>query len=82
MNLAERVNQHEEALVHVKRPQGLLPICSYCKKICDDEKRWHEIEICVLEHSEAQFSHGICLECMKTLSPGYDGCAKPGSGGA
>ncbi len=61
--LAHRVRQLEEALSRVKQLQGLLPICSYCKKIRNDRNYWQQVEGYISEHSEAQFSHGICPEC-------------------
>lgn len=61
--LAERVRELEEALSRVKTLQGLLPICSYCKKIRNDRNYWQQVEGYISEHSEAQFSHGICPEC-------------------
>jgi phosphoserine phosphatase RsbU/P len=61
--LAERVRQLEEALGKVKQLQGLLPICAYCKKIRNDRNYWQQVEGYISEHSEAQFSHGVCPEC-------------------
>jgi len=61
--LAHRVRQLEEALSRVKQLQGLLPICSYCKKIRNDRNYWQQVEGYISERSEAQFSHGICPEC-------------------
>jgi len=61
--LAQRVRQLEEALSRVKTLQGLLPICSYCKKIRNDRNYWQQVEGYISDHSEAQFSHGICPEC-------------------
>jgi len=61
--LAQRVRELEEALSRVKTLQGLLPICSYCKKIRDDRNYWQQVEGYISDHSEAQFSHGICPEC-------------------
>ncbi len=63
--LASRVHDLEEALAQVKLLQGLLPICSYCKSIRDDNNYWQEIENYVSAHSEAQFSHSICPPCYK-----------------
>ena len=63
MNLADRVRELEEALARVKQLQGLLPICSYCKKIRDDQNYWQQVEGYISEHSGAVFSHGICPEC-------------------
>ena len=61
--LAARVKELEDALAQVKQLQGLLPICSYCKKIRDDQDYWHQVEHYVAQHSDAKFSHGICPEC-------------------
>jgi len=61
--LAQRVRQLEEALSRVKTLQGLLPICSYCKKIRNDRNYWQQVDAYISDHSEAQFSHGICPEC-------------------
>lgn len=61
----------EQALSEVKKLSGLLPICASCKKIRDDQGYWTEIEGYIESHSEADFSHGICPECMKKLYPAY-----------
>ncbi len=60
-----------KALAEVKTLSGLLPICASCKKIRDDSGYWEQIEEYVSERSNAQFSHGICPECMKKLYPEY-----------
>lgn len=65
--LAERVRQLEEALACVKQLQGLLPICSYCKKIRNDRNYWQQVESYLSEHSDVQFSHGICPGCYETF---------------
>lgn len=65
--LAFRVSQLEEALGRVKRLQGLVPICSYCKKIRNDQNYWQQVESYISEHSEAQFSHGVCPDCLDKL---------------
>ena len=57
------------ALDKVKTLKGLLPICARCKKIRDDDGYWHQVEIYVERHSEAQFSHGICPDCHHELYP-------------
>lgn len=62
-SLGARVAELEEALSRVKQLQGLLPICSYCKKIRDDRNYWEQVESYIARHSEAQFSHGICPDC-------------------
>ena len=67
-SLAARVAELEEALARVKQLQGLLPICSYCKKIRDDRNYWQQLENYIGEHSEAQFSHGICPDCFEKFA--------------
>jgi CheY-like chemotaxis protein len=62
-NLATRVRELEAALSEVKQLQGLLPICSYCKKIRDEQNHWHRVESYISEHAEVEFSHGICPTC-------------------
>jgi len=57
----------------VKTLRGLLPICANCKKIRDDRGYWNQIESYVREHSEAEFSHGICPECAAKLYPEFVG---------
>jgi len=49
----------------------MLPICAACKKIRDDKGYWNQIESYIREHSEAEFSHGICPDCAKKLYPDY-----------
>ncbi|HUE83931.1 MAG TPA: hypothetical protein VMM84_17645, partial [Pyrinomonadaceae bacterium] len=66
MKLSERVQQLEVALDHVKQLQGILPICSYCKKIRNDLNYWQNVEGYVSDHSQAEFSHGICPTCYDT----------------
>ena len=63
--LASQVHTLREALGHIRILQGILPICMYCKKICDGEGYWKQIEAYVSQHSDATFSHGICPECLK-----------------
>lgn len=63
------VNELEKALEQVKTLQGLIPICSSCHKIRDDNGFWQRLEEYIEAHSEAEFSHGICPDCMKTLYP-------------
>jgi hypothetical protein len=49
---------------HVRELEGLLPICSYCKKIRNDEGHWERIEQYIKSRSAAEFTHGICPECF------------------
>jgi len=65
--LADRVKELEEAIANVKQLQGLLPICSYCKKIRDDGNYWHRVESYIAGHANVRFSHGICPECTGKL---------------
>jgi len=66
-SLADRVYELESALSRLKQLQGLLPICSYCKKVRDDKNYWLQIESYVSEHSEAQFSHSPCPTCLEKV---------------
>jgi|KBSSwiStaDraftv2_1062776.scaffolds.fasta_scaffold37914_3 CheY-like chemotaxis protein len=61
--LADRVAELEAALSKVKQLSGLLPICSYCKRIRGDQNYWERVESYLTEHTDAKFSHGICPEC-------------------
>jgi PAS domain S-box-containing protein len=70
------VRQLREALANVKTLSGLLPICSYCKKIRDDEGYWQQIEAYIHQHSLAQFSHGICPDCYKKARAELDNAMK------
>ncbi len=63
------VSELQEALARVKILRGLLPICSKCKDIRDDQGYWRQIESYIKEHSEAEFSHSICPICLKELYP-------------
>lgn len=65
MDLEDRVNALEQALSQVRQLNGLLPICSYCKKIRDDKSYWQQVEQYIAEHSGATFSHGICPDCYE-----------------
>ena len=65
--LAGRVKELELALTNVKLLQGLLPICCYCKRIRNDQNYWQQVDTYVADHSEAQFTHGICPECRDKI---------------
>lgn len=62
--LAAQVIELRTALEHIKTLQGIIPICSYCKKIRDDRGYWNQVEAYLSRHSDAQFSHGFCPECI------------------
>jgi hypothetical protein len=61
----------QEALANVRTLRGLVPICASCKKIRDDKGYWQQVEVYVRDHSEAEFSHGICPECTRKLYPDF-----------
>ncbi|MCK9419055.1 MAG: response regulator [Nitrospirae bacterium] len=82
INLAREQQRHREecekliadlqsALATIKTLHGILPICSSCKKIRDDKGAWTQIEAYISEHTDAEFSHGICSDCAKKLYPDY-----------
>lgn len=72
LELVQERNKLKEALYKVKILSGLLPICSICKKIRDDKGYWTQIESYISDHSEAEFSHGICEECAEKYYPDMD----------
>jgi len=75
--LQARVRELEEALANVKTLQGLLPICSYCKKVRDDRDYWVQVESYVGKRTGAQFSHGVCPDCYaKHVQPQIDAVTK------
>ena len=63
--LADRVSELEAALQRVKQLQGLLPICSYCKKVRNDQNYYEQIEGYLMKNADVKFSHGICPDCFK-----------------
>jgi ligand-binding sensor domain-containing protein len=69
--LRDRNVEITDALGRVKQLSGLLPICASCKKIRDDKGYWNQLEHYISEHSEVDFSHGICPDCVGTLFPAY-----------
>jgi len=60
-----------EAVARIKTLSGLLPICAACKKIRDDQGYWEQIEVYIRDHSEAQFSHGLCPTCIRAMYPEF-----------
>ena len=60
-----------KAFNEIKQLRGIIPICSSCKKIRDDGGFWHQVESYIRDHSEAEFTHSICPDCMKKLYPDY-----------
>jgi len=67
-NLAARISELEAALARVKQLQGLLPICSYCKKIRSDDDYWEQVDSYIAKHSEVAFSHSICPNCFERMA--------------
>jgi methyl-accepting chemotaxis protein len=65
----ERTRDLEKALSEIKTLKGIIPICSFCKKIRDDDGYWNQLETYIRDHSEAQLSHGICRECAEKHYP-------------
>ena len=61
--------EREKALEQVRILHGLLPICASCKRIRDSQDNWIHLESYITDHSEAEFSHGICPDCVKKLYP-------------
>jgi PAS domain S-box-containing protein len=72
MEREDLIRKLETALVKIKTLRGLVPICASCKKIRDDQGFWHQVEIYVRDHTEANFSHSICPACAKELYPELD----------
>ena len=67
-SLADRVRELQDALSQIKQLQGILPICSYCKNIRDDQNYWQQVDAYIAAHSEARFSHSICPECIESIA--------------
>jgi|APSaa5957512576_1039674.scaffolds.fasta_scaffold21536_1 phosphoserine phosphatase RsbU/P len=71
--LAQRVRELEDSIAREKRLQELVPICSYCKNIRDDQNYWQRVERYIEEHTGAAFSHSICPDCYeKIVQPELD----------
>ena len=68
----ERTGELKKALDELKILKGILPICSYCKMILDEQGNWTQIDNYIRKHSEAEFSHGICPDCLKKHYPDYE----------
>ena len=68
LDITDRIRaevEKDEALARVKKLEGIIPICMYCKKIRNDNQGWDQLEQYISNHSEAMFSHGICPECLE-----------------
>jgi len=75
--VAERTAELSNAIAKMKKLSGMLPICSGCKKIRDDKNYWSEVETYVMDHSEAQFTHGLCPTCLDIYFPELAKAAEP-----
>jgi sigma-B regulation protein RsbU (phosphoserine phosphatase) len=65
--LVERIKKLQDATTHIKKLQGILPICMYCHKIRTDKEGWERLEKYISEHSDAEFSHGMCPDCAEKV---------------
>jgi len=68
--LRKRIAELDAALRHVRTLQGLIPICMHCKRIRNEEDIWERLEQYIEEHSEVEFSHGLCDECLAKTCAG------------
>ena len=75
IDVTERVDAQEALRLkledEIKVLKGIIPICSYCKKIKKDQESWQQLESYISEHSEALFSHGICPDCCEREMESY-----------
>lgn len=65
------ISKLQDAIDKIKVLKGIIPICANCKKIRDDKGYWNQIESYIKQHSEADFSHGICPDCLRELYPEF-----------
>lgn len=70
--LKSKNKELEKALSEIKELRGILPICSFCKKIRNDKGYWEQIEVYIHNHTDADFSHSICPECLRKNYPDFD----------
>ena len=82
----ELVGELQTALAEISTLRGIVPLCSYCKKVRDDDGYWEQVETYIAQKTEAQVSHGICPGCLKENHPEEfellypNGIVKPDSG--
>lgn len=69
--LEDRIQELQDALDQIKTLKGLIPMCASCKKIRDDEGYWQQVETYIMDRSGAEFSHGLCPDCLKKHYPEY-----------
>lgn len=63
------IKELQEALANIRTLKGLIPICASCKKVRDDKGYWQQVEVYIRDHSEAEFTHGLCPDCLRKLHP-------------
>ncbi len=71
LRLNATLRELQKSLSEIKTLSGLIPICASCKKIRDDGGYWNQIELYIRDHSEVEFSHGICPQCAEDLYPKF-----------
>ncbi|MBM9511688.1 hypothetical protein [Desulfogranum marinum] len=65
----ELIQRLQDSLAEIKTLRGILPLCSFCKKIRDDQGYWEQVDVYINKYSEADISHSICPECLKKHYP-------------
>lgn len=71
-SLASRISELESALAHVRRLQGLLPICSYCKKVRNETNYWQQVESYITSHTGVELTHSVCPSCLESVMTEID----------
>jgi hypothetical protein len=74
-SLAARVAELEESVAHIRRLQGLLPICSYCKSVRNEANYWERVDSYLTSHSDLKLTHGICPTCLESQMKALDAAA-------
>jgi hypothetical protein len=69
--LGDKNKRLTDYLMELQTLRNLVPICSNCKSIRDNQKNWHPIEHYLIRHPEAEFTHSICPKCMRELYPDF-----------
>lgn len=69
MNSMWTILKHKRSEDEIKKLRGILPLCSFCKKIRDDKGYWERVDVYISKYSEADISHGICPDCLKKYYP-------------
>jgi response regulator RpfG family c-di-GMP phosphodiesterase len=68
--LAQKNEELEEHILRIKRLEGIISICMYCKKIRNEQQIWEQMELYISQHSDAMFSHGVCPDCYENFKKG------------